>query len=253
MKLFSLKGRNALITGSSRGLGFAIAEGLGCAGARVVLNGRNADTLAGARRKLRRKRIAAEARAFDVTDENQVRDAVAAIERDIGPIHILVNNAGMNVRGAIEDFPTDDWHRLMDLNLHAPFYVSKAVGARMIRRKRGKIVNVASLLSEAARPTITPYAASKAALTMLTKGLAVEWAKYGIQVNALAPGYFVTDMNRALKNDPQFDAWVRSRTPSGRWGEPSELAGAAVFLASEASNFVTGQTIAVDGGWLAAL
>ena len=253
MNLFSLKIKNVLITGSSQGLGFAMAEGLGRAGARVILNGRNAVRLETARKRLQRKRIKALAYAFDVTVEEDVIAAVARIEKEVGPIHILVNNAGMNLRAPIETFPSDQWREVMKLNLDAVFYVSKAAGRRMIKRKRGKIVNIGSLMCEGARPGTAPYAASKGAITMLTKSLAVEWAKHNIQVNAIGPGYFSTEMTQPLVADRKFDAWVRSRTPAGRWGDPSDLAGAAVFLASAASDFVTGQTIYVDGGWLAAL
>ena len=253
MQLFSLKGKRALITGSSQGLGLAVAEGLGKAGATVILNGRNPDKLDRAWRTLRAKRIKAHPYAFDVTDEAQVIRSVAAIEKEVGPINILVNNAGVNLRGPIAEIPSDRWHELMDLNLHAVFYVSKVVGKRMIRHRRGKVINIASLASEAARPGIAPYAASKGAIKMFTKSLAVEWAKYNIQVNAIGPGYFITEMTADRARDKKFDAWVKLRTPAGRWGKPRELAGAAVFLASKASDFVTGQILYVDGGWLANL
>lgn len=253
MQLFSLKNKRALITGSSQGLGLAMAEGLGKAGATIILNGRNVEKLRRARKKLRGKKIKAFAYPFDVTHEDQVIESVGRIEKEVGPIGILVNNAGMNLRAPIEDFPTDQWHQVMDLNLDAVFYVSKAVGKRMIRRRRGKVINIASLLSEAARPTIAPYTASKGAVKMFTKALATEWAKHNIQVNAIGPGYFATAMNAPLVKDKKFDAWVRARTPAGRWGHPSELVGAAVFFASRASDFVTGQILYVDGGWLAAL
>lgn len=253
MDLFSLSRKHALITGSSAGLGLALAEGLGKAGATVILNGRNAARLEKARLALRRKRIKAFGYAFDVTDEGGVGEAVAQIEREVGAIDILVNNAGINLRAPIEDFPTDQWRELMAVNVDAVFYVSKAVGRRMMRRKRGKVINIVSLLSEAARPTIAPYAASKGAIKMLTKSLAVEWAPYNIQVNAIGPGYFDTEMTRKLVRDRKFDAWVRSKTPADRWGKPEELVGAAVFFASKASAFVTGQILYVDGGWLANL
>ena len=253
MQLFSLKGKRAFITGSSQGLGLAMAEGLGKAGATVILNGRNVKKLERARKKLRARRIRTFAYPFDVTQEEQVIAGVAAIEKEVGPIDILVNNAGINLRAPIEDFPTAQWHQLMDLNLNAVFYVSKAVGKRMIRRRRGKVINIASLLSEAARPTIAPYTASKGGIKMFTKAMATEWAKHNIQVNAIGPGYFATPMNEKLVKDKRFDAWVKARTPAGRWGDPSELVGAAVFFASRASDFVTGQILYVDGGWLAAL
>lgn len=253
MDMFRLDGRLALVTGSSQGLGLAVAEGLGRAGARVVLNGRNKDKLEAARAGLAAGGVAALARGFDVTDEKAVEDAVAAIEREDGPLDILVNNAGINRRAPIEHFPTDQWREVLETNLSSMFYVSRAVGRRMIERRRGKVINIASLLSEAARPTITPYAASKGAVKMFTKGLAVEWARHNIQVNAIGPGYFVTEMNKPLVENAAFDAWVKQKTPSGRWGQPRELAGAAVFFASAASDFVTGQILYVDGGWLANL
>lgn len=253
MELFSLKKRIALVTGSSRGLGLAMAEGLGKAGAEIVLNGRKVTPLKRAQRKLRARRIRTAVCSFDVTDEAAVIESVEWIEKNVGPIDILVNNAGINLRAPIEEFPTEQWHQIMDLNLNAVFYVSKAVGRRMIRRRRGKIINIASLLSEAARPTIAPYAASKGAVKMLTKSLAVEWARYGIQVNAIGPGYFATEMNKPLVKDREFDAWVRERTPAGRWGKPGDLVGTAVYLASKASDFVTGQIVYVDGGRLSEL
>ena len=253
MKLFDLSGRVALVTGSSQGLGHAVATGLGEAGATLVLNGRDAARLEQARAALAQRGLRAHACAFDVTDEQAVAASVDRIEQEAGPIDILVNNAGMNLRAPIEDFESADWHRLLNLNLHAVFYVSRCVGRRMIARRRGKVINIASLLSEAARPTVAPYAASKGAVKMLTKAMAVEWAKHNIQVNAIGPGYFATAMNRSLRENPAFDAWVKQRTPAGRWGLPEELVGAAVFFASGASDFVTGQVLYVDGGWLAAL
>lgn len=253
MQLFSLKGKVALITGSSRSIGLAIAEGFGKAGAKVVLNGRGIDRLEKARQSLKAKGVEVFAYSFDVTREQEVLEFVKKTEKEVGSIDILVNNAGINLRAPIEDFETDKWHELMNLNLNAVFYVSKAVGKQMIRRKRGKIINIASLLSEAARPTIAPYAASKGAIKMFTKSLAVEWAKHNIQVNAIGPGYFVTEMNKTLVENKKFNDWVCKRTPAGRWGDPSELIGSAVFFASSASDFVTGQILYVDGGWLAAL
>lgn len=253
MRLFDLSGKTALVTGSSQGLGYAIAQGLGEAGARVVLNGRNAEKLEKARSSLEKTGLDARGYAFDVADEWGVTVGVERIEEEVGPIGILVNNAGINRRSPAEDFPTQDWRDIFGTNLDGMFFVSRAVGKRMIERKEGKVVNIASLLSEAARPSITPYAASKGAVKMLTKGLAVEWAKHNIQVNAIGPGYFVTEMNKPLKADEAFDAWVKSQAPAGRWGEPNELVGAAVFFASRASDYVSGQVLYVDGGWLASL
>ena len=230
-----------------------MATGLGQAGARVVLNGRNRDKLDAACDKLCAQGLAAEGVAFDVTDEDAVDQAVAEIEAEIGPIDVLVNNAGVNLRGAIEKYETQTWRQLMSLNVDAVFYVSRAVGRYMIERQRGKVINTASLLSERARPSIAPYTASKGAVKLFTMALAVEWAPHNIQVNAIGPGYFDTEMTRPLLEDAKFDSWVKERTPAGRWGQPKELIGAAVFFASSASDFVTGQVLYVDGGWLAAV
>jgi len=251
--LFDLSGRTALVTGSSRGLGRQIARGLAEAGALVVLNGRNADTLAEAQRAFAADGLRAEAIAFDVTDEAAVESAIEHLERDIGPVDVLVNNAGVNLRGQLTDYPSERWRRQMAVNLDGVFHVTRAVGRRMVARRRGKIINICSLMSEGGRPTTAPYAASKGAVKMLTRALAVEWGPYNVQVNGIGPGYFETQMTRRLREDRKTDAWVRERTPAGRWGDPRELVGPAVFLASDASSFVNGQIIYVDGGWLAAL
>lgn len=253
MDLFDLSGKRALVTGSSRGLGRVIAHGLGEAGAAVILNGRDRDALAQAKDGFSADGLEAHACSFDVTDETQVNDAVERIERDIGPINILVNNAGLNLRGLFEDYETARWRELMAVNLDGVFYVSRAVGRRMIERREGKIINIASLMSEGGRATTAPYAASKGATKMLTRALAVEWGGHNIQVNAIGPGYFLTEMTQHLRDDTELDNWVRQRAPAGRWGDPRELIGAAVFLASRASSFVNGQVIYVDGGWLASL
>jgi len=253
MNLFSLKGKRALVTGSSQGLGNAIAKGLGKAGAVIVLNGRKMEKLEKVKGAFEKEGIESHCCAFDVSDEAAVVSGVEEIEKKVGPIDILVNNAGINARFPVEDFPTEEWQRVLDTNINAVFFVSKAVGKKMIERGRGKIINTASLLSQAARPSIPAYAASKGAVRMLTKALAVEWAKYNIQVNAIGPGYFVTDLTRVLLEDEAFNAWVLDRTPAGRWGNPEDLMGTAVYLASDASNYVTGQVVYVDGGFLAAL
>jgi gluconate 5-dehydrogenase len=245
---FDLTGRVALVTGAYRGLGFAIARGLANAGARVILNGRNADALAGAASVLAGEGIAAEIALFDVTDGNAVREGVAAAARRIGPIDILVNNAGIQRRHALVDFPQHDWDAIIATNLTAPYLVSQAVMPAMIEAKRGKIIHIASLMSELARPGVVPYTAAKGGIRQLTRGMAVELAPYNIQVNAIAPGYFATEMNRALLDDAKFTAWVKARTPAGRWGEPEEISGLAVFLASSAANYVTGQMVVIDGG-----
>ena len=253
MKLFDLSGRTALITGSSKGIGFALAAALGNAGARVVLNARDAAALTAARDALRAKGIAAEAMAFDVTDAAAVEAGVAAIEADIGAIDILVNNAGMQHRGPFAEFPIDAWHKITTTNIDSVFFVGRAVAQRMIERKRGKIINVCSVQSELGRPGIAPYAATKGAVKMLTKGMAIDLGRHGIQVNGLGPGYFKTELTQALVADEAFTAWLAGRTPSGRWGEVEELGGAAIFLASDASSFVNGHILYVDGGITASL
>lgn len=253
LNLFDLTGRTALITGASKGIGLALATALGQAGARVVLNARSADALTAARDALRAQGIQTEASAFDVTDAAAVDAAVAAIEADIGPIDILVNNAGMQHRGPFAEFPTDAWHRITTTNLDSVFFVGRAVAQRMIPRKAGKIINICSVQSELGRPGIAPYAATKGAVKMLTKGMAIDLGQHGIQVNGLGPGYFKTELNQALVADETFSAWLCKRTPAGRWGEVQELGGAAVFLASAASSFVSGHILYVDGGITASL
>jgi gluconate 5-dehydrogenase len=253
MDLFSLAGRTALVTGASRGIGFAIAEALGRAGARVVLNGRGQDALDAAARRLQAAGVHADTCAFDVTDPQGVRAAIDAWEASQGRIDILVNNAGIQRRAPLEQFDDRAWRELMATNLDAVYYVGKAVAAHMIRRGRGKIINVGSVQCELARPGIAPYTASKGAVKNLTKGMCADWARHGLQVNAIGPGYFATPLNQALVDDPAFDEWLRKRTPAGRWGRLEDLHGAAVFLASGASDFVNGQVLYVDGGILAVI
>jgi len=250
---FDLAGRVALVTGAYRGLGFAIARGLAAAGARVIVNGRNADALAGATAVLDGEGLKAAASVFDVTDARAIREGVADVTRRIGPIDLLVNNAGIQRRHALVGFPQDQWDEIIATNLTAPYLVSQAVLPDMIANGRGKIIHIASLLSEFARPSVVPYTAAKGGIRQLTRGMAVELAPHNIQVNAIAPGYFATEMNRALLDDPQFDAWVKKRTPAGRWGNPAEIAGLAVFLASSAADYITGQMIMIDGGMSVAL
>lgn len=247
--LFSLAGRIAFITGSSQGIGLALAKGLADQGARVVLNGRDAMKLEAAAQQL----PGAATAVFDVTDQVGVEAGIAGVERDIGPIDILINNAGMQFRTPLEDFPADKWRQLFETNVSSAFYVGQAVARRMIPRGRGKIVNIASVQSELARPGIAPYTATKGAIRNLTRGMCTDWAQHGIQVNAIAPGYFRTPLNQALVDNPEFSAWLEKRTPARRWGNVEELVGAAVFLASDASSFVNGHTLYVDGGITASL
>jgi gluconate 5-dehydrogenase len=248
---FRLDGRIALVTGSSTGIGLAIARGLAQAGATLVLNGRDEARLSAAAKQLDGEGLTVHARSFDVTRRADVDRAVASIEADIGPIGILVNNAGMNRRAPFQDFATADWEAVMRTNVDSVFHVGQAVAKHMIGRKRGRIINICSVMSEISRPGIAPYAASKGAVKMLTKGMAVDLARHGINVNGIGPGYFRTELNEALANDATFNQWLVGRTPNARWGELEELAGAAVFLASDASSFVTGHVLYVDGGMTA--
>ena len=250
---FRLNGRTALITGSSGGIGLALARALGQAGARVILNGRNAEKLEGAALQLRGEALAVGTSAFDVTDAASVSAAVEAIEAQFGPIDVLVNNAGIQIRNPLHEFVDADWHTLMRTNLDSAYFVGKAVAQKMIPRGRGKIINICSVQSELGRPGIAPYTASKGALKMLTKGMAIDWGPLGINVNGLGPGYFKTELTEKLVADPSFTAWLVGRTPSRRWGEVQELGGAAVFLASDASTFVNGHILYVDGGVTATL
>jgi gluconate 5-dehydrogenase len=248
---FDLTGRRALVTGGGSGLGFAIARGLAHAGASVVLNGRNREKLAAAQAALAAEGRDALTAAFDVTDAVAVSEGVAEIERKQGAIDILVNNAAMNQRKPLEEFAPGEWRTLMAANLDGAFYVTRALLPALKTRHRGKIINICSLASDLGRPNIVPYAVSKGAVRMLTRALAVELAPHNVQVNGIAPGFFKTEMNAALVADRDFSAWVGRRTPAGRWGEPPEIAGAAVFLASTAADYVTGHVLYVDGGFSA--
>lgn len=249
MKLFDLSGRIALVTGSSKGIGYAIAQALASAGATVVLNGRNEAALRRARQVLAEAYPGAvHIAAFDATDPDAVTAGIAAVETDIGPVEILFNNAGMQHRTPLQDFPLDAWRKIIATNIDSVFLVGQAVARHMIARGHGKIINICSVQSELGRPGIAPYAATKGAVKMLTKGMAIDWGRHGLQVNGLGPGYFKTELNQALVDDPAFSAWLATRTPAGRWGEVGELAGAAVFLASDASSFINGHILYVDGG-----
>ena len=246
--LFDLGGRRALVTGSSQGIGYALARGLAAHGAAIVVNGRNAANIGATAQQLRSEGFDASSAAFDVTDPTAVAEGVARIESGIGPIDILINNAGMQFRTPLEDFPAEKWDEMLRTNVSSIFYVRQAVARFMIQRGEGKIINIASAQSELARPGIAPYTATKGAVRNLTRGMSTDWARYGLQVNALAPGYFKTPLNQALVEDEKFSSWLESRTPAGRWGEVEELVGAAVFLSSKASSFVTGHMLVVDGG-----
>ena len=251
--LFDLSGRVALVTGSSQGLGYALARGLAEAGAWVVLNGRDAAKLEQAAAALRGEGCSVATAVFDVTDSAAVAAAVARIEDEQGPVDILVNNAGIHRRAPLAEMSEADWRAVIDLNLTGAFLVARAVVPTMLARGRGKIINICSVMSELARPTVGNYTAAKGGLKMLTRSMAVEWAKRGIQANAIAPGYLLTEMTATLAANPEFNQWICGRTPAGRWGRPEELIGAAVFLASSASDYVNGQMLAVDGGLMAAI
>lgn len=250
---FDLAGRRALITGSAQGLGYRLAQGLSEAGAEIVLNDVINERLDVAADRLRAVGCVVHTAAFDVTNPDEVRSAIAEVEARLGPIDILVNNAGIHRYAALAEMTLAQWRQVLDVNLTGAFLVAQAVVPGMIARRRGKILNICSLMSEASRPTTGNYTAAKGGLKLLTKAMCVEWGPHNIQANGIGPGYILSDMTRHLAAKPEFDAWVKGRTPAGRWGTPDDLVGAAVFLSSPASDFVNGQVLYVDGGWLAAL
>lgn len=252
-ELFNIKGKIALVTGSSGGLGAAFARGLCQHGARVILNGRNRVKLESQVQALAKEGFEVYGYVFDVNNSAEIKEAIDAIYTQIGTLDILVNNAGVTVRAPLEDFKDDDWDKIIGINLNGAYKVSKAVVRAMMARGAGKIINIGSLQCELGRPSIAPYAAAKGGLKMLTKGMAVEWAKYNIQSNGIGPGYFKTEMTKPLYEDEAFNAWVCARTPSNRWGLTEELIGALIFLSSPASNYMNGQMIYVDGGLLASV
>jgi len=251
--LFDVSGKVALITGSTSGLGLAFARCLAERGALVVINGRDQNKLDACLKSLKALHKDVTGYAFDITDSNSIKTAIESIVGEYGRIDILVNNAGINIRAPLHEFADEDWDKVIGINLTGTYLVSKQVAPYMIKQKQGKIINIGSMQSELSRPTIAPYAASKGGVKMLTKGMAVDWAGYNIQVNAIGPGYFKTELTKPLYENPDFDAWLCSRTPSKRWGDPSELFGALLFLASDASNYVNGQMIYVDGGLLSSV
>lgn len=254
MDIFSLKGKRAVITGGTHGLGMAMAEGLAKAGAELIITGTTPQKLEEALEYYKSFGFAASGYLFDVTDEAAAIENVARIEQEHGPIDILVNNAGIIKRVLAVDMPVEDFRRVIDVDLVGAFIMSREVAKRMIERRSGKIINICSMMSELGRTNVTAYAAAKGGLKMLTKNLATEWAPYNIQVNGIGPGYFATSQTEPIRVDGNpFNEFIISRTPAGRWGNPEDLAGTAVFLASKASDFVNGQIIYVDGGILATI
>ena len=252
-KLFSLKRRTALITGSSQGLGYIMARGLGLAGAKIILNGRNKDKLNKAVHQMKKDGIDVDGYDFNITQTQEIDEKISLIEKKIGFIDILVNNAGIQKRALLVEMEESSWRDVIEINLNGAFFVTKRVAKGMILNRSGKIINICSLLSEIGRETIAPYAAAKGGLKMLTKNMAVELARHNIQVNGIGPGYFATEMNRSLVENVQFDKWLKNRTPAKRWGQPEELVGTLILLSSKASNFINGQIIYVDGGLLASI
>ncbi|MGW6909380.1 SDR family oxidoreductase [Streptomyces sp. NPDC054940] len=253
--LFDISGRTALVTGSSRGIGLALARGLAEAGCTVVLNGRDGERLTKAAAELNAAELPGEVHTavFDVTDGPSVAAGIVDVEERVGPLDILVNNAGMQLRAPLLEFTDSDWHRILNTNLTSAFLVGREAARRMTERGHGKIVNICSLQSEVVRPGIAPYAATKGALKMLTKGMCADWGPYGVQVNGLGPGYIETELTGPLVQDEEFSAWVRRRTPAGRWGRTEDLVGGVLFLASAAADFVSGQVLYVDGGMTSVL
>lgn len=252
--IFDLNGKTALVTGSGRGLGFSYAKGLAQAGARVILNGRNEDVLSDAVAQLKAEGFEVLGKVFDVSSEEQVSKVFEEFDRDGIHIDILINNAGIQYRKPIVELELESWKKVIDINLNSVFIVSRQAAKRMIEKETGgKIINIGSLTSEAARATVSPYTAAKGGVKMLTKAMSAEWAQHNIQANAIGPGYILTDMNTALIENKEFDSWVKASNPTKRWGHPDELIGTAVYLSSSASNYINGQIIYVDGGWLSVL
>lgn len=252
-ELFDVKDKIVLITGSTRGIGFHLAEAFAQAGSVVVINGTSEKSVIRPVDELKSAGHRVYGYPFNVTDKEEIEKNVSDIEENIGPIDVLINNAGIQRRSVLENMSIDDWNQVIEVNLTSVFMVSQIVARYMIKRTGGRIINITSLNAEAARPTIANYCASKGGLKMLTKSMATEWGKYNILTNAIGPGYFLTELTRPLSEDPEFDGWVKNEVPLQRWGNAAELAGAAIFLASEASSYVNGHTLYVDGGWQACL
>ncbi|PLR33297.1 gluconate 5-dehydrogenase [Chimaeribacter californicus] len=252
--IFNLSGKTALITGSTRGLGFAYAQGLAQAGANVILNGTRPEHMESALAQLQAQGIEAKGFLFSVADEEAIEAVFQQLDEQEIHVDIVINNAGIQFRKPMLELALSDWQRVLDVNLTSAFLVSRAAAKRMVARQRGgKIINIGSLTSEAARATVAPYTAAKGGIKLLTKSMAAEWAAFNIQTNGIGPGYILTDMNEALVENEAFNQWVCSSNPSSRWGKPEELVGTAIYLASSASDYVNGQMIYVDGGWLATL
>jgi gluconate 5-dehydrogenase len=251
---FDVQGKQVFITGSTRGIGWTLAQGFAEAGAIVIVNGRNQKDVDSRRVELKHQfDVKAYGYAFDISENTQIEECVARIEQEVGGIDVLINNAGIQRRAPLEEMNEADWNAVLNVNVTSAFLMGKAVVAGMKARQYGKIINISSINAEGARPTIANYCASKGALNALTRSMATEWGKYNIQTNAIAPGYFMTDLTKPLVENPDFDAWVKQEVPLGRWGNPEELIGTAIYLASKASDYVNGFVIRVDGGWRASL
>lgn len=252
--LFDLSGKRAFVTGATHGLGMAMAKGLGDAGAELIINGTTPEKMDRALEEYRSEGYTVHGFIFDVTDEAKAKEHVDKIEAEIGPIDILVNNAGIIKRVPLKDMDVEDYRRVIDVDLVGPFIMAKQVVKHMIPRGEGKIINICSMMTELGRDTVGAYAAAKGGLKMLTQNMATEWAKHNIQTNGIGPGYFATSQTEPIRVDGHpFNDFIIQRTPAGRWGDPSDLAGSAVFLSSKASDFVNGQIIYVDGGILATI
>lgn len=255
INLFDLTGKVALITGSTHGLGMAMAKGLGNAGATIVVNGNSSQVkLDAAVAEYKSLGINAFGYLFNVTDENAVAENIQKIESEVGNIDILINNAGIIKRTPLVDMEVADFEEVVKVDLVSPFIVSKHVVKGMIARKGGKIINICSMMSELGRNSVGAYAAAKGGLKMLTQNMATEWARFNIQTNGIGPGYFATSQTEPIRVDGHpFNDFIVNRTPAGIWGDPDDLQGAAIFLSSNASNFVNGQVVYVDGGILATI